>query len=132
MATRNELEVQQKQEVATADEATSAARYYVPCTDVHETGDALAIAMEMPGVAREGVEVTLEKDVLKVTGQVDFSGYEGLESLYTEYSVGHFARRFSLSSTIDQRGISARVDNGVLHLHLPKTREAVPTRIEVR
>lgn len=132
MATRNELEAGQKQEAAAADEATNAARYYVPCTDVHETEDALVIAMEMPGVAREGVEVTLEKDLLEVTGQVDFSGYEGLESLYTEYRAGHFARRFSLSSTIDRRGISARVDDGVLHLRLPKTREATPTRIEVR
>ena len=132
MAKRHELEVQQKKEVATADETTRAARYYVPDTDIHESEDALAIAMEMPGVARDGVEVTLEKDVLKVTGQVDFAGYDDLESLYTEYSVGHFARRFSLSNRIDQRGISARVDNGVLHLRLPKTREATPTRIEVR
>ena len=132
MANRHELEVQQKKEVATADGTTRAARCYVPDTDIHESEDALTIAMEMPGVARDGVEVTLEKDVLEVTGQVDFSACDGLESLYTEYRVGHFARRFSLSNRIDQRGISARVDNGVLHLRLPKTREATPTRIEVR
>ena len=132
MTTRNGLEAQPKKEVATADETTGAARYYVPRTDIHESEDALVITMEMPGVTREGVEVTLEKDVLKVIGQVDFSGYDGLESLYTEYTVGHFARRFSLSSRIDRRGISARVDDGVLHLRLPKTREATPTRIEVR
>ena len=131
MATQKEIEVQQKKEVATAEEATRSARYYVPGTDIHESDGALDIAMEVPGVARDGVEVTLEKDVLKVVAQVDFSNYEGLEPIYTEYEVGHFQRSFSLSSKIDQGGISARVENGVLHLHLPKTREATPRRISV-
>ena len=131
MATQNEIEVQQKKDVASAEEATRSARYYVPGTDIHESDDALDIAMEVPGVARDGVEVTLEKDVLKVVAQVDFSNYEGLDPIYTEYEVGHFQRSFSLSSKIDQGGISARVENGVLHLHLPKTREAAPRRISV-
>ena len=131
MATEKEIEVQQKKEVATAEEATRSARYYVPGTDIHESDDALDIVMEVPGVAKDGVEVTLKKDVLKVVAQVDFSNYEGLEPIYTEYEVGHFQRSFSLSSKIDQGGISARVENGVLHLHLPKTREAAPRRISV-
>ena len=131
MATRKEIEVQQKKEVASAEEATRSARYYVPGTDIHESDDALDIAMEVPGVAKDGVEVTLDKDVLKVVAQVDFSNYEGLEPIYTEYEVGHFQRSFSLSSKIDQGAISARVDNGVLHLRLPKTREAAPRRISV-
>ena len=131
MATKQEIEVQKKQEVATAQEATRSARYYVPYTDIHETDEALSIAMEVPGVAKDGVAVTLEKDILKVAGQVDFSNYEGLEPIYTEYEVGHFQRSFSLSSKIDQGAISARVENGVLHLHLPKTREASPRRISV-
>ena len=131
MATEKEIEVQQKKEVTSAEEATRSARYYVPGTDIHESDDALDIAMEVPGVARDGVEVTLEKDVLKVVAQVDFSNYEGLEPIYSEYEVGHFQRSFSLSSKIDQGGISARVENGVLRLHLPKTREAAPRRISV-
>ena len=72
MATQKEIEVQQKKEVASAEEATRSARYYVPGTDIHESDDALDVAMEVPGVARDGVEVTLEKDVLKVVAQVDF------------------------------------------------------------
>ena len=131
MATEKEIEVQQKKEVTSAEEATRSARYYVPGTDIHESDDALDIAMEVPGVARDGVEVTLEKDVLKVVAQVDFSNYEGLEPIYSEYEVGHFQRSFSLSSKIDQGGISARVENGVLRLHLPKTRAAAPRRISV-
>lgn len=131
MATRQEIEVQKKEAVAAAQEATRAARHYVPATDIHETEDALAISMEVPGVEKEGVEVTLENDVLKVSCQVDFSSYEGMEPIYTEYDVGHYSRSFSLSSTIDQGGISARVEDGVLFLVLPKTKEAVPRRIAV-
>ena len=132
MATVHELEVQQKKEVARAEESTQAARYFVPSADIHETDDALVISMEMPGVSRDAVEVMLEKDVLKVSGQVDFSGYEGLEPIYTEYAVGHFSRSFSLSSTIDQSGITATVDNGVLLLSLPKAREAKPRRVAIQ
>lgn len=132
MAPGQELEVQQKQEVAQAQESTQAARYFVPFSDIHETEEALVISMEMPGVPRDDVEVMLEKDVLKVSGQVDFSGYEGLEPIYTEYSVGHFSRSFSLASTIDQSGISATVESGVLLLKLPKAREAQPRRVAVQ
>ena len=132
MATRQEIEVQNKKEVAAAEEATRSVRYYVPSTDIHETDEALAISMEVPGVLKDGVEVTLEKDVLKVVGQVDSSNYEGLEPIYTEYEVGHFQRSFSLSNKIDQGAISARVENGVLQLVLPKTKEAAPRRISVQ
>ena len=132
MTNKQEIEVQKKQEVATAQEATRSARYYVPYTNIHETDEALSIAMEVPGVEKDGVAVTLEKDVLKIVGQVDFSNYEGLEPIYTEYEVGHFQRSFSLSNKIDQSGISARVENGVLHLNLPKTREAAPRRISIQ
>ena len=86
----------------------------------------------MPGVAKDGVEVTLEKDVLTVVGQVHFSNHEGLVPMYSEYEIGHFQRSFSLSSKIDQGGIFARVEKGVLHLHLPKTREAAPRRVSVQ
>ena len=131
MAPGQELEVQQKQEVAQAEESTHAARYFVPFSDIHETEDALVIAMEMPGVSRDGVDVLLERDVLRVTGQVDFSSYDGLEPIHTEYAVGHFSRSFTLASTIDQSAISARVENGVLTLNLPKTKEAAPRRVAV-
>ena len=68
MATVHELEVQQKKEVAGPEETTQTARYFAPAADIHETGDALVISMEMPGVSRDNVEVMLEKDVLKVSG----------------------------------------------------------------
>lgn len=131
MALSQSLEVQQKRELTTKEEKTVPARYFVPNTDIYETGDALVVVMELPGVQKKDLEVQLEDDVLKVEGRIDFSNYDGLDPLYTEYNVGHFARAFSLSSKIDRQQIGAQLDEGVLTLTLKKSAEAMPRRIAV-
>jgi HSP20 family protein len=115
----------------TKEEKTVPARYYVPSTDIYETQDALTVVMEMPGVEKKDITVGLENDELRVEGQIDFSKYEGLEPVYTEYNVGHYARAFTLSNKIDQEKISAQVEDGVLTLTLPKVKEAQPRRITI-
>ena len=57
--------------------------------------------------------------------------YENLAPVYTEYNVGNYLRRFTLSSDIDADKIGAHVTNGVLHLELPKAERAKPRRINV-
>jgi len=131
MARSQELEVQEKKELVSKEEKTVPARYYVPNTDIYETDDALTVVMEIPGVEKKDVDVHLENDVLRIEGRLDFGKYEGLEPLYTEYNVGHFARAFTLSSKIDQQQISAKVEDGVLMLTLKKARDAVPRRIAI-
>ena len=131
MATSQELEVQPKKELTTKDEKTVPARYYVPQTDIYETDDTLTLVMEVPGVAREDMSVTLENNTLSVEARIDFGKYEGLEPLYTEYNVGHFSRAFTLSSKIDQHSISAELNDGVLTLTLKKAKEAQPRRIQI-
>lgn len=74
----------------------------------------------------------LESDVLRIEGRIDFSKYEGLEPVYAEYNVGHYARAFTLSDKIDQDGISADLADGVLTLTLKKAKAALPRRIEIR
>lgn len=131
MAESKELEVQEKKELVSKDEQTVPARYYVPYTDIYETEDNLTVVMDMPGVQRDRVDVTVEKDVLRVEGKIDFANYEGLNPLYTEYNVGHFSRRFQLSNKIDQDKISAAMEDGVLTLVLPKAEEAKPRQIRI-
>jgi HSP20 family molecular chaperone IbpA len=132
MAKSQELSVQHKKELAPKEEKTVPARYYVPNTDVYETDDTLTLVMEVPGVEKKDVTVQLENDVLRVEGRIDFSKYEGLEPVYAEYNVGHFARGFTLSDRIDQEGISAELADGVLKLTLKKAKAALPRRIEIR
>jgi HSP20 family protein len=132
MADQQELAVREKKELATKEERTVPGRFYVPYTDVYETEDALAVVMEMPGVDRKDVEVELKDDVLRVEGRIDFSKYEGMEPVYTEYNVGHWTRSFALSDKVDRERIAAQLEDGVLTLTLPKTAEARPHRIAIR
>jgi HSP20 family molecular chaperone IbpA len=102
----------------------------LPTTDIFETQQALTVVMEMPGV-NQNVQVTVENDILSVNGRIDFSKYEGLQPVYTEYNVGHYARSFQLSSKIDQGKITADLKDGVITLTLPKAEEAKPRKITV-
>jgi HSP20 family molecular chaperone IbpA len=125
------LQVQEKKELVPKGEKTVPARYYVPTSDIYETEDALRVVMEVPGVDRKDIEVKLENDQLSIEARIDFSKYEGMEPLYTEYNVGHFTRTFSLSQMIDQKQITASLDDGVLTLTLKKVLRAQPRRIEI-
>jgi HSP20 family protein len=131
MASKQELQVQQKREVEKKEEQTVPATTFIPTTDIYETEQGLTVVMEMPGVKKDNVEIAVEDGVLKVYGRLDFSSYAGLQPIYTEYNVGHYARSFRLSSKIDQNKITATVKDGVLHLVLPKTAEAKPSVISV-
>ncbi len=129
MAERQELAAREKREAATREERTVPGRFYVPPTDVWETGDALTVVMEVPGVAREAVQIELKEDVLRVEARVDPAKYDGLQPVHTEYGVGHWARAFALPDGVDRERIGARLEDGVLTLTLPKAAEAKPRRI---
>jgi len=125
------LEVQEKKELVEKEEKTVPARYYVPNTDIYETADSLTLVMEMPGVEKDNIEVKIDDDVLQIEGRIDFANYADMKPVYTEYNVGHYSRRFSLSSKIDQGKISASVGDGILTLKLPKAEEAKPRKIQI-
>jgi HSP20 family protein len=133
MDSRQELQVQQKRELEKKnEEATAPARVFVPTADIYETEGALTVVMEMPGVDKANVDISVQDGTLKVEGRLDFSQYKGLQPVYTEYNIGHYARSFSLSSKIDQDKIGAEMKDGVLSLVLPKVEEAKPRTIQVR
>ena len=131
MSASQELSVRDKKELLSKEEKTVPGRYYIPYADIHETDEALTVVMEVPGVERKDITVALENNVLRVDGQIDFSKYDGLEPVYTEYNVGHYTRSFTLSNKIDQEQISAQLEDGVLTLTLPKAKEAQPRRISI-
>jgi HSP20 family molecular chaperone IbpA len=130
MAASQDLAVREKKELA-GQEKTVPGRFFVPSTDAYETEDGLTLVMEMPGVVRDSLDVSLEDGVLTIEGRLDFSKYQGLEPVYTEYNVGHYARSFSLSDKVDQDNIAAKIEDGVLTLTLPKAQAARPRRIAV-
>lgn len=131
MAPQQELQVQQKREVEKKQESTVPSRIFLPVTDIFETDQALTMILEMPGVDKENVDVSVENDVLTIEGRIDYSKYEGLRPVYTEYNIGNYARSFHLSSKIEQTGINAELRDGVMRLVLPKAEKAKSRKVKV-
>jgi HSP20 family protein len=132
MASKQELQVQQKRELEKKQETTVPARVFLPAADIYEDEDGLIVILEMPGVGKGNVEIRVDDGVLTVGGRLDFSKYQGLQPLYTEYNIGHYSRSFSLSNKIDQNKIEAEMKDGVLSLKLPKVEEAKARTIQVK
>jgi len=114
------------------EERTTAVRSFSPYTDITETKESLILTMDMPGVKKENIDVRLDKNVLEIEGIMDFSPYENLKPVYTEYQVGNYIRRFTISNMIEREKIEAALSDGVLTLTLPKVPEAQPKKIPIR
>ena len=132
MASTQELQVQKKRELEQKEETTIPARVFVPATDIYEAENELSVILEMPGVEKKNVDIRVEDGALNVEGRLDLAKYQGLQPLYTEYNIGHYARSFRLSSKIDQNKIAAEMKDGVLSLRLPKVEEAKARTIQIR
>lgn len=136
MATENkELQTQEveKEEITiNGAERTHARKAYVPRADIFETPEAIVVVADMPGVDENSVDITLEKNVLSLTGFVEPVQPDSYSLAYAEYEVGDYFRRFSLSGEVDQDNIQAAVKNGVLRLHLPKAGPAQARKIAVK
>jgi len=128
----DDLTPRDKQEVQ-GGEQTRPGRYYVPDVDIQEGPDGLWLRADMPGVESDAVAVELHDGVLTIQGDVGLASYAGLEPLYGEYRVGPFLRRFTLPERgrFDSERIAAKLVDGVLEVHLPKTEAAKPRRVQV-
>lgn len=104
---------------------------FVPPASIYETDDAVVVSADMPGVAAENVDITVEDNVLTLRGTSDDQAPEGMSLVYGEYETGDYHREFSLSSKIDVDGIEAKMDGGVLTLTLPKVQPS-HRKIEVQ
>jgi len=128
--TKNLVKRQGDGSVAVA-ERTRNGTTYTPRFDIVETDDELALYGDLPGVAKDDLDVRFENGELTVQAKVA-SRHTEHEFLYGEYGIGDFHRNFSIDETIDAEKISAELHNGVLTLHLPKVETAKPRRITVK
>jgi len=124
----------EKQEAETpmGIERTRTMRTYMPAVDIYELDDTVVLLADMPGVSEESIDVTLEKHVLTIRGQVELQETEESEPTYVEYYVGDYERTFALSDEVDRNKIEATIKNGVLRLVMPKADEAKTRKITVR
>lgn len=127
----NILKVQQKKEVEHNGETTKTEKYFVPAVDIYENDKEVTVIAEMPGVNSKGVELSLEDDILTITGNMEKEKQEEAKILLQEYESGHYMRRFTITEAINQEKIQAAMLNGLLRITLPKAPPAQPKRIEV-
>jgi HSP20 family protein len=130
------------QEVRTVDQRTPATTesgqrtgprpVFVPPADIYETGDNIVVLAEMPGVAPDGVDITLERRVLTIRGRSAANDPAGYQRVYNEYADGDYERVFTLSENIDRDRIEATLKDGVLNLVLPKAETAKARKIELK
>jgi HSP20 family molecular chaperone IbpA len=112
------------------EETRSEEKYVTPPVDIFETQDGLIVKADLPGVAKEGLEVRVDHDLLTIRGRATHLAPG--DAVYREYELASFFRQFELNEKVDQSKISAELKNGVLTLSLPKAEEAKPRRIEVK
>jgi len=129
----NKTEYQKRPAQTPAEmERTRNKKVYVPKVDIIETGDAMVMYADVPGVDEKSVEVTLEKNVLTISGTVAPQEFPGRSIAYSEYDIGDYERVFTISDEVDRERIGAVVRNGVLKLTLHKAPLAEVKKITVR
>ena len=103
----------------------------LPRTNIQETDENFVFSMEMPGLAKKEVEVSLENNVLLVKGEKTEEKTEGRNMLRREIRSVKFERSFRIGDGIEQEQIKAKMDNGLLTLTLPKKPEKVGRKVDV-
>jgi HSP20 family molecular chaperone IbpA len=131
MAESKELQVKDKQEVASPAEQTRPGVVFTPEVDIFENEQQINLLADMPGVAPEDVKIDLNDGVLSISGEVQpFEGKDETD-LLVEFEIGRYYRQFTLSEVVDQSNIEAKLEDGVLRLTLPKAEKAIPRQIAV-
>jgi HSP20 family protein len=107
-------------------------RSWFPVTDVSETPEHLILRLEVPGMSREDIKISVENHVLTVRGEKRQESAQENESWYrTERSYGSFERSFSLPTHVDPDNVRASLESGVLTVRLPRREEARPREIAI-
>ena len=104
--------------------------WLLPQVNIVETKDAYLLEAEMPGVNKDGLEISLEGTELTIMGHRG-PDLENAQLVYRESASSDFRRAFELDPTIDTSKIKAKMDNGILYLELPKAEKVKPRKIAV-
>jgi len=104
---------------------------YTPRTDIYETDDNVMLIVDMPGMGEESIDITLENNILAISGNSMDIASEGHALVFAEYEPGDYERSFRLTDQIDRDGIQAVYQDGVLTLTLPKAEKAKARKIPI-
>ena len=116
---------------AMTPERTRAGASFLPRMDVYEDDNELILYADMPGIRPEDVDLRYEQGELVLHGRLRPRQRQG-QYLLREYDEGDYYRVFQIHESVDNNRIEAACKNGVLTIHLPKTKPARPRQIAVR
>ncbi len=127
---KKEMETTEKKAIERSGaESTREGVLYVPDVDIVETDEAITLWVDVPGARRDQVDIDINENVLTLTARVEPPAWE--RPLYREYDVGGFERRFTLGEKVDQEKISAKLEDGVMILTVPKAAPHEPRKIAI-
>ncbi len=115
----------------TPEKKAQARSWRRPQYDVSENEDAFSVRVSLPGVSRDGVDISLEDDTLTVVGTRTNDVPEGWRPLRRELETGDYRLSLRLNVPVNEAKIKAHVADGVLDLSLPKADEVKPRKIKV-
>lgn len=118
--------------VSNADTAATSTATWVPAVDIRELEGEFRLLVDIPGMTAGDVELTVEKNVLTMTGkrnQTEASVENGYAK--SERRTGEFKRRFTLPDDVDAEAISANAEHGVLTVTIPRNRESTVRKIAI-
>lgn len=113
------------------DELTQEVKRIIPPVDIYETENDVVLIADMPGVARENLQVDVDNNELTISGLFSEQNIDGGKKLINECIYGKYERTFTLSDIISQDKITAKLDDGVLTVTLPKQEKAKPKKITI-
>lgn len=102
-----------------------------PALDLYDSGDHLLAVVELPGMRKEDIDISLHDGALTVSGERKRESNNGEAAQRTERYVGAFRRSITLPTRVDAAKVSATYENGILKVALPKAEEAKPKQIQV-
>jgi HSP20 family protein len=105
--------------------------YRTPTVDLYETDDAYLLYYDVPGVEKEDISVSVEKNVLLLRAECRKNPGENFTCLRDEMVYSSFRRSFDLGNSVDAEGISAEYADGTLKLTLPKKEEQKTRQISI-
>lgn len=107
-------------------------RMFLPAVDAMETADELVLIADMPGVAADALDVTVEEGVLTLSGRVTPPAVENREMLQQEFLQGDYYRQFRIPRDFATDKIDASLTGGVVTVRIPRAEQSKPRKITVR
>jgi HSP20 family protein len=105
---------------------------WTPSVDICETDDDITVTIEIPGMKKEDVKISLQENVLTIEGEKKQEKKESVKSYHRiERSYGTFQRSFVLPAAVKADKVAAQYKDGILFIRLPKTEAAKPKEIEI-